>query len=232
MTATFAPNALLTKLSVASRQRLLSDATAVDLRLGAVLVESGARTRSVLFPLSGFLSLVTAGRGLPTLEVGLIGREGVLGAHLSLGVDTAPLRVLVQDAGTAMRVTAAHFRTALVGDPELGTLVARYLYVQLRQLATAAACAGKHPVVERLARWLLMSHDRAAADEFVLTQQFAGYMLGVRRVSVTVAAAELQRRGLLRYSRGRVTVIDRAGLRAAACGCYASDLAVYRRVMR
>jgi len=224
-------NALLARLSGPGRQRLLARAVPVELRLGAILGEASQATRHVYFPGPGFFSVMTAGRDVPILEVGLVGREGMVGAHLALGVAVTPLRILVQGPGFALRVAAGEFQRALAEDQALHALTDRYLYVQLAQLATAAACAGRHTVGMRLARWLLMSHDRTGGDHFPLTQQFASYMLGVRRVGVTLAAADLQRRDLIHYRRGEVTILDRTGLRAAACRCYAHDRQVYRQVM-
>lgn len=231
MTTRTAANALLGRLSGEGRQRLLAGAESVELRLGTILTEASQVTRHVYFPGTGFVSVMTAGRDVPVLEVGLVGREGLVGTHLALGVAVAPLRILVQGPGFALRVTAPAFQRGLAADLALRSLVHRYLYVQLAQLATAAACAGRHTVGMRLARWLLMSQDRSGSDHFPLTQQFASYMLGVRRVGVTLAAADLQRRNLIHYRRGAVTILDRTGLRAAACRCYARDRHVYRQVM-
>jgi hypothetical protein len=231
MATSVVTNTLLARLSGAGRQQLLARAVPVELVLGAILSEASQPTRYAYFPGPGFLSVMTAGRDLPILEVGLVGREGIVGAHLALGVTVTPLRILVQGRGFAMRVAAADFQRALARDPILHALVDRYLYVQLAQAATAAACAGRHTLRMRLARWLLMSQDRSGSDHFPLTQQFASYMLGVRRVGVTLAAADLQRRNLIHYRRGEVTILDRTGLRAAACRCYAHDRQVYRQVM-
>lgn len=222
-------NHLIARLPRRERSRLLGACEAVQLELGSVLCEPGERTRYVYFPNDGFISLVTAIPGEPGLEVGMVGREGMLGAQLALGVDAMPLRALVQGAGPARRIEAAPFRRELAVNKALQGALNRYLYVLMAQLATAAACTRFHSVGPRLARWLLMSQDRAHSASFHLTQEFLAYMLGVRRVGVTRAAGALQRDGLVRYRRGEITVLDRAGLEAAACGCYAADRQAYER---
>ena len=158
----------------------------------------------------------------------MVGREGMLGAQLVLGVSAMPLHALVQGAGTARRIAAARvssraFRAARRCELSLN----RYLYVLMAQLATSAACTRFHNVGPRLARWLLMTQDRAHSDSFHLTHEFLAHMLGVRRVGITGAASDLQRHGLIRYRRGDITVLDRAGLEAAACSCYAADRCAY-----
>jgi CRP-like cAMP-binding protein len=220
-------NLLLGSLPGPESRRLLALGELVPLTLAEVLCVGGEPQRHVHFPESGFLSLVHEIPGHPGMEVGMIGREGVLGAHLALGVAAAPLRALVQGPGMAWRIEAAAFIRELGRSPVLRQRVDRYLYVLMAQLATAAACQRFHPIGRRLARWLLMSQDRARSDRFHVTHEFLGYMLGVRRVGVTVAASDLQRRGLIEYHRGELTVCDRRRLKAAACSCYAENERVY-----
>jgi CRP-like cAMP-binding protein len=157
----------------------------------------------------------------------MIGREGMLGAQLALGVAPSPLRAIVQGAGAAWRVSARDLVRELADSAALRDAVNRYLYVLMAQQATAAACLRFHLIEPRLARWLLMSQDRAHADTFHVTQEFLAYMLGVRRVGVTVAASALQRDGLIEYQRGEMTVRNRHGLEQAACTCYAVDRQTY-----
>jgi CRP-like cAMP-binding protein len=151
--------------------------------------------------------------------------------QLALGVPTTPLHALVQGSGAAWRVGAKAFRQQLAHSPALQRGIHRYLYVLMSQLATSAACLRFHQIGPRLARWLLMSQDRAHADHFRVTQEFLAYMLGVRRVGITMAAGVLQRGGLIGYHRGDFTVLDRPGLEAAACGCYAADRKTYTAML-
>ena len=221
-------NHLIEMLPRADRLRLLAICEPVELVLANVLCEGGQPTRHVYFPTEGFISLITLIDGQPVLEVGMVGREGMVGAQLALGVVTAPLHALVQGSGTAWRVATRAFRSELARSQALQRSLNRYLYVLMAQLATSAACLRYHLIGPRLARWLLMSQDRAHADNFRVTHEFLAYMLGVRRVGITVAAGTLQAAGLVEYRRGHFKVLDRAGLEAAACSCYAVDRQTYR----
>ena len=222
-----ASNHLIDLLPRRDRSHLLGQCRPVELTLAEVLCEPGTPTQHVYFPTGGFISLLTMASGTPGLEVGMVGNEGMLGAHLLLGVATAPLRALVQGTGIAARLDAKAFRGELARSPSLRGVMGRYLYVLMAQHACAAACLRYHAIGPRLARWLLMSQDRAHSATFRVTQEFLAYMLGVRRVGVTGAAGALQDSGLIEYHRGDLTVIDRAGLEAAACGCYAADRQAY-----
>ncbi|MEP6608610.1 MAG: Crp/Fnr family transcriptional regulator [Burkholderiaceae bacterium] len=223
-------NHLIELLPRKDRVRLRSIGRPVELVLRDVLSEPGKPTRYVYFPTEGFISLVAQIEGSNGVEVGMVGREGMLGAHLALGIRAAPLHGLVQGAGAAWRIGAADFRKELEGSFALQKCMQRYVYVLMTQLATSVACLRFHLIAPRLARWLLMSQDRARSDSFVITHQFLAYMLGVRRVGITMAAGALYREGLIDYRRGHFIVLDRRGLEAAACGCYAADVRAYRRM--
>ena len=224
-------NHLIARLPRKDRLRLLALCESVPLVLAKVLCEPGKPTRHVFFPTEGFISLVAPIDGQPALEVGMVGREGMVGAHLALGVVTAPLHALVQGAGMAWRIGTPAFRAELARSAALQRALNRYLYVLMAQLAASAACLRFHQIGPRLARWLLMTQDRARADQFHVTHEFLSYMLGVRRVGITAAAGLLQRGGLIEYRRGELTVLDRPGLEAAACGCYATDRKAYAELM-
>lgn len=226
-----AGNHLIALLPRNDRNRLIDLARPVDLTLSAVLYETDAPARNVYFPTEGFVSLVSRVDDHPGVEVGMVGREGMLGLPLALGVAMSPLRAIVQGEGVALRIPAAAFRRALATSAALKQRLDRYTYVRMTQLATSAACLRFHLIGPRLARWLLMSHDRAGADRFRVTHEFLAYMLGVRRVGITVAAGSLQRAGLIEYHRGELAVLDRAGLEAASCSCYAADGRVYDTLM-
>ena len=182
-------NQLIEGLPRQDRLRLLAVCEPVHMVLAEVLCEPGKPTRHVYFPTEGFISLVAKIDGEPALEVGMVGREGMVGAHLALGVLTAPLQALVQGPGAAWRVATAAFRRELTSSVALQRSLNRYLYVLMAQLASSAACLRFHLIGPRLARWLLMSQDRAHSDSFHVTQEFLAYMLGVRRVGITSAAS-------------------------------------------
>lgn len=224
-------NHLIARLPRRDRLRLLDICEPVELELSQVLSERGAPTRHVYFPTGAFISLVTPLDGKPVLEVGMVGREGMLGAQLALGVSTTPLHALVQGVGSALRIAAGPFRRELARSVALQRDLSRYVYVLMEQLASSAACLRFHKIDARLARWLLMSQDRAQTDRFHVTHEFLAYMLGVRRVGITTAAGDLQRNLLIKYYRGELQVINRRGLEAAACSCYATDCNAYAQLL-
>ena len=187
--------------------------------------------RHVYFPTDGFVSLVAELDDGGELEIGLVGREGMIGASLLLGIDVFADRAIVQREGTALRMTESACRRHCQHSQDLRAKVQRYLHVSMTQLAQIAACTGYHMVQARLARWLLMSRDRARSDEFHLTHEFLAYMLGVRRVGVTEAAAALQAKGLISYRRGDITILNSVGLKKASCACYARGNQIYEKIM-
>lgn len=227
---TLVNNRLINGLPQEARTRILSLCEPVDLVFGTVLCEPEQPFTHVYFPFTGFISLVASLRDHQPLEVGLIGNEGLLGVTLALGVDTAPMRAMVQGDGTALRMSAAHLKQELRESTVLARTLNRYLYVLMSQLAQTAACSHFHEIEPRLVRWLLMIHDRVQTDNLQLTQEFMADMLGVRRSGITVAAGALQERKLIRYSRGKIAILDRKGLEAASCECYATQIKNYAQI--
>jgi CRP-like cAMP-binding protein len=224
-------NRLLEALPSSDQRRMLAACETVELAFGDVLYTPGERISRVYFPTSSFISLIMRIDHASSLEVGLVGNEGVFGAPLALGVDVSPVRAIVQGAGSALRMSASSFSRELQRSVALQRGVDRYIFVHLSQLAQTAACTRFHVVEARLARWLLMTQDRAHSDYFHITHQYLAFTLGVRRVGVTKAASALQERSLIQYSRGNITVLDRRGLKAAACTCYKADLESYSRML-
>ena len=224
-------NALIELLPRNDRSRLRVLCEAVDLMPTDVLCEPGRPTDHIYLPTEGFISLTTPIDGGAGLEVGMVGREGLLGVHLALGVASAPLHAVVRGAGAAWRIEARAFRSELARSVALQRTLNRYMVVLMAQLAASAACQRFHLLGPRLARWLLMSQDRAHADTFRVTHECLACMLGVRRVGITNAAGALQRRGLIAYRRGDLRVLDRSGLEAAACSCYAADRRTYAELL-
>jgi CRP-like cAMP-binding protein len=230
--AAYRENLLLAAIPKPERRRLIAAGESVELRFGSVLCRQGARIRHVYFPTGGIISLVAKLDGHPGLEVGLIGAEGAVGIPVALGVSVAPVTAVVQGAGSALRIEARRFCAELDRSPALRAAISRYLCVFLSQLVAMASCARFHLVEARLARWLLMTRDRVASDDFYLTHEFMAYMLGVRRVGVTRAASGLRARGFVRYSRGHINILDVRGLEGASCSCYATARVAYARLMR
>jgi len=224
-------NGLIAALPRKDRLRLIAGCEDVALTLSEVILEPGERVRHVHFPTSGFVSLLAPIDGKTYLEVGLVGDEGMVGTPLVLGVDHSPLLALVQGPGRSLRIAAAPFRRELARSAALRILLDRYLFVRMAQLAQAAGCTRYHLVEARLARWLLMTQDRAHSAAFHITHEFLATMLGVRRAGVTQAARSLHAKGLIRYRRGELAVIDRPGLEAASCTCYRVDRETHHRAM-
>ena len=213
-------NRLLAALPAKEYQHLRGKLRETDLTFGSALYEPDAVIRHVYFPTSGIVSLlVTAGRGA-NLEVGLVGREGMVGLPVFLGVNTSRNRAVVQGTGSVLRMKATDFRKALNNGSLLPQLLQRYTHALLTQVSQSAVCNRFHPINARLARWLLMTRDRMEADQFPLTQEFLSNMLGVRREGVSKAAGLLQTRRLIEYNRGILTILNPSKLEAVACQCY------------
>ncbi len=224
-------NRLIESLPSSDRRRMLDGCETVELAFADVLYTPGEPLRDVYFPTGSFISLIMPVDASAALEVGMVGNEGMFGTPLALGVELSPVRAVVQGAGSALRMDAASFGRELGRSAALRQRIDRYIFVQLSQLAQTAACTRFHVVEARLARWMLMTQDRAQSNTFHVTQEFLAFMLGVRRVGVTKAASSLQNRQLIQYSRGDITVLDRRGLKAASCGCYKADLESYDRML-
>lgn len=213
-------NRLLATLPRAAYGRLVPNLEPVTLEFGEVLYEPGDPIRHVYFPNDSLVSLLTVVDRHLALEVGMVGREGMVGVAFALGIAASPVRAMVQGHGTALRMKAARFRSEFGQDAFLRRQVLLYTHALMAQVAQTAACNRFHVVEARLARWLLMTRDRVGSDQFHLTHEFLGHMLGVRRVGVTNAAHALKRQKLIDYSRGDIAIMNGRGLEAASCSCY------------
>jgi len=213
-------NSLLAAIPRKEYLRLLAGFEPVTLTFGEVLYDPGQPIRHVYFPGTSLVSLLTLADGHLALEVGLIGREGMVGIPLVLGHNASSVRALVQGTGTALRMPSAPFLKEFRLSPPLQQELYRYTHALMAQISQTAACNRFHVVEARLARWLLMTRDRMRSAKFRMTHEFLSHMLGVRRVGVTRAAASLQDRKLIEYSRGSIRILDGKALEAAACECY------------
>ena len=216
-------NLLLASLPRAAFQLLLPDLALQQLAFGDVLQEQGAPVRDVYFPVDGLVSLLTVVKGRFALQVAMVGREGMVGIPLALGVKSTGMRALVQGGGTALRMDGKRFAAAMEQSTPLRSALLGYVDSLMSQIARTAACNRFHVVQARLARWLLMTRDRSGSADFAMTQEFLSSMLGVRRVGVSEAASAFQRKKLIEYSRGRIRIVDHAGLEAACCACYGAE---------
>ena len=225
-------NRILASIPDGDRQRLSRRLEPVSLRFGQVLYEPGRAIRYVYFPVNCLVSLLTSVDRRRTLEVGMVGNEGMAGMPFILGVGVSGVRALVQGGGQALRMGSAHFRVEFDRNPALQQALYRYTYALMAQISQTAACNRFHDAGERLARWLLMTRDRIGSDDFSLTQEFLAHMLGLRRVGVTEAAGGLKRRNLIAYTRGQLSILDVPGLKRASCSCYQAVNAVFARAQR
>lgn len=213
-------NRLLAALSQNEYRKLLPDLEQFPLIFGEQIYRAGATVRHVYFPTSGIVSLLADVDDGGTLEVGIVGREGMAGMSVFMGVKTSPNRVLVQGAGSALRMKATRLQSVTNNDGSLSRLLRRYSYSLWAQLSQSSVCTLYHPIDARLARWLLMTRDRMESNEFPITQDFLSSMLGVRREGVNKAAGKLQQQRLVSYTRGTLTILKPAALAAVACRCY------------
>lgn len=220
-------NNLIDRLPREERRTVLDFCTLVELTHGTVLCEPYQPIDYVYFPVSGCISLVKTLHGHEPLDTVLIGCEGMLGATLVLGMTKAPLRALVQSHGMAMRMTPCDLQASLDLCPALLRALKCYVFLVMVKLAQTAACAHFHDVGSRLARGLLMTHDRARSNHFQLTHQTLANMLGVQRGAVTIAAGLLQQKNIIHYTRGKITILDRGKLEDASCECYVTEIDDY-----
>jgi len=212
-------NKLLTSLPPSEREELFGLVRNVTLPVKTVLFEPGAAIDALYFPTDGVISLVTPLHDGAIVEVATIGNEGVVGVPI-VPLGGLAVRAISQVAGHSLRIEATAFLSLFNRSSAFQSLMDRYTQALFGQISQAAACNRLHSSEERLSRWLLMSHDRVGSDQFMITQEFLGQMLGARRSTVSVSAGILQRAGLIRYVRGHVTIVDRAGLEAVSCECY------------
>lgn len=224
-------NRLIEGLPREARSSLLAKSESVQLDWAQLLYDRNARVRHIYFPTGSTLSLWTSPGEVPAMEVAMVGHEGMLGSHIALGVATPATFAQVQEAGSAWRMPVADFKRQLIASPALRRSIHRYVYVTILQGVSMARCSRFHSLNQRLARWLLMTHDRAQKDTFRVTQELIGRMLGVRRVGITTAAVALQRRDAIEYARGEIRIIDRKALEILACSCYAADRRSYSRYL-
>jgi CRP-like cAMP-binding protein len=214
------PNRLLAGLPRAEYEKLRARMEVIRPRQQEVIYEQGRRLDYVYFPERGTISLLAVMADGQPIEVGTVGNEGMVGLSVALGTATSTHRATCQIAGRTLRMPAAEFRAAVPPEHPLHEIVRRYADALMTQIARSVACNRVHTAGQRLARWLLATHDRVAEDEFALTQEVIAQMLGVRRQTVSEVASEFQAAGLIGYRLGRVTIEDRAGLERAACECY------------
>jgi CRP-like cAMP-binding protein len=222
---------LLAHDSPAAYEQLAGLLESVDLPVRSVLYEPDEPITHVYVPQSGACSIVKIMESGARVEVRTVGCEGMVGLPVFLGSDSTPTQCFAQVAGTARRLSTAAFHSMSLAGDALHRILQRYAQYLFDQGAQSVACNRLHGVEARCARWLLMTQDRVGAPSFSLTHEFLSYMLGVRRASVSVAAESLQRVGLIRYSRGKMAVVDRAGLEAASCECYRTDAAGLERLL-
>jgi hypothetical protein len=224
-------NRLLSAVAIKDRTSIVKACEEVTLRFGTIVGEPNSPIRYVYFPTTSFISLITPKEGSESLEVGLVGNEGMFGITLTLGIEASPLKGLVQGEGAALRMSASNYRRTITKSASFVGVMNAYLYVLMGQIAQTAACGRFHHLEARLARWILMTHDRAGTNTFRITHEFLAQMLGVRRPGVTEAAGALQKAKYIIYRRGEMQILDRSALEGTACPCYQSVNEMYRKYL-
>lgn len=225
------PNSILSALPEAEYEHLFAQLEHIEMPLGAVLYHPAEDMQHVYFPNSGTISVLAMVRSGTSVEVGMVGNEGMFGIPVVLGTVTAPTEAVVQIPGEGLRVRADVLREEFKKGGILQDIILRYTQGFIIQITQTAVCNSLHSVNERLARWLLMCQDRALSNELPLTHEFIADMLAVRRAGVTVAAGNLQKQGLINYQRGHITILDREGLEGASCECYAEVKREFERLL-
>jgi CRP-like cAMP-binding protein len=215
-----AKNHLLAALPDGEYKRILTHLEPVTFKLGESIYESGAQLKHIYFPTTVIVSLLYMMENGASAEIGIVGNEGVVGIALFMGGSTTPNRAIVQSAGSAFKMKANALHDEFIQGGEFQLALLRYTQALITQISQTAVCNRLHPIEQQLCRWLLLSHDRLQSDELKMTQELIANMLGVRREGVTYAAGHLQAEGLIKYARGRITILDRKGLEATACECY------------
>ena len=226
-----AGNRLLGRLPPEELERLLPHLEQVSFKLGEVIYESGGRQSYIYFPTTAIVSLLYLMENGASAEMGIAGKEGLVGVALFMGGDTVPNRAVVQSAGAAFRMKMKVLQDEFARGRVFQRLLLRYTQALMTQMSQTAVCNRLHTIEQQLCRWLLLSHDRLDSDELIMTQELIANMLGVRREGVTHAAGRLQARGLISYVRGRITILDRGGLEAAVCECYKVVKGEYDRLL-
>ena len=224
-------NNVLNALPAEALEQILPFLHRVALEHRATLHAAYSPLTHVLFPEEGYVSLLVHMEAGDVSEVGMVGREGIVGLPLAFETDRSPVEAMVQSPGTGLQMEAAVFRRLISEIPAFDWILKRYAMAFQVQLSLTAACNGRHLIEQRLARWLLMAHDRIDGDEFPMTHEFLSMMLGVRRASISVAAKALQQAALIRYEMGHIRIADRAGLEAAACECHRTVSREYDRLL-
>lgn len=224
-------NVLLNQLPKKDQESILANAKLIQINLSQVICSAEETQEYLYFPVDGFFSLVQRIDDHPPLEIGMIGREGILGSEIILGMKNNLFGAIVQGSGEAWKINTTDFMDHFNKLPELKKVIQKYLSIRIRQLGLSASCEHFHGISPRLAKWLLMSQDRAQSSTFLMTHEFISLMLGIRRVGVTTTAADFKRKGLIEYHRGEIKILNRDGLIGEACSCYQVNRNIYSRTI-
>lgn len=224
-------NALISLLPDKYQESLLSNAERVDLKLSQVICTADQPITHIYFPINCFISITQSIDHYSPIEIGMIGDEGLLGAEIAIGAESNKFSALMQGAGSAWKIDAESFLSEMNRSAELKAIVNAFLRIRISQLGLSVGCEHFHEIGPRLAKWLLMSQDRAKSPSFLMTHEFMSLLLGVRRVGITTTAADFRRRGLIQYHRGEIKILNREALKAEACSCYQRDRKTYSTII-